>query len=136
MVAPSDATGFAAAVALYPACGIRLGDWRADGSGIYKPRAPLLILSGELDDWTPAAPCKNLCEVAQQAGYPVSIKIYAGAHHTFDSARPVHFVATRMNVNAPGGRGATTGGNAAAWADSIHEVIAFFDQHPRNPGKE
>ena len=125
-------TGFAAAVALYPSCGIRMGDWRADGSGIYKPLAPLLILSGELDDWTPAEPCRKLTDISQRAGYPVSIKIYPGAHHSFDSARPVRFVATRVNSNSPGGRGATTGGDAVAWADSISEVVAFFGKHLAN----
>ncbi len=30
----------------------------------------------------------------------------------FDSANPVRYVATRINPNAPGGRGATTGGDA------------------------
>jgi hypothetical protein len=34
-----------------------------------------------------------------------------------------------MNMNAPRGRGATTGGDAAAWADSIREVTAFFAEH-------
>jgi hypothetical protein len=28
-----------------------------------------------------------------------------------------------------GGRGATTGGDPKAWADSIREVVAFFGQH-------
>jgi hypothetical protein len=35
----------------------------------------------------------------------------------------------RVNMNVPGGRGATTGGNAEAWADSIREVTAFFERH-------
>jgi dienelactone hydrolase len=121
--------GFAAAVALYPSCALRMGEWRADGSGTYKPLAPMLILSGELDDWTPAEPCRKLAEAAQRAGYPVSIKIYPGVHHSFDNARPVRYVANRVNGNAPGGRGATTGGNAQAWADSIEQVIAFFDKN-------
>jgi dienelactone hydrolase len=127
--APENRVGFSAAVALYPSCAMRMGDWRADGSGIYKPLAPLLILSGELDDWTPAEPCRKLTEKAQASGYPVSIKVYPGAHHSFDSSRPVRYIATRMNGNAPGGRGATTGGNAAAWADSIVEVIGFFKRN-------
>ena len=33
--------------------------------------------------------------------------------------------------NVPGGRGATTGGDPVAWADSIREVMAFFDRHLR-----
>ncbi len=122
-------TGFNAAVALYPSCAIRMGDWRAGGSGVYKPLAPVLILSGELDDWTPAEECSKLAAKAKNAGYDVSLKIYPGAHHAFDSSRPVRYVATRVNGNAPGGRGATTGGNAAAWADSIVEVTAFFKRN-------
>lgn len=33
-----------------------------------------------------------------------------------------------MNRYAPGGRGATTGGNATAWADSIRRVVEFFGE--------
>jgi dienelactone hydrolase len=122
-------SGFAAAVALYPSCSARFAAQGVNASGIYRPVAPLLILIGEKDDWTPAEACRKLTEAARQAGYPVTIKIYPGAHHSFDSSSPVRYVATRVNPNAPGGRGATTGGDPAAWADSIREVVAFFDQH-------
>lgn len=124
--------GFAAGVALYPRC--------AAYPGLYRPAAPLLILIGDKDDWTPAEPCRTLVETARQAGLPVAIKVYPGAHHAFDSARPVRYVAARINPSAPGGRGATTGGDPGAWADSILEVLAFFDRHlapppgPRNSG--
>ncbi len=138
--AAGNAGAFAAAVALYPACGARYGDWRVkrelgsrgaiDGyGGVYKPVAPLLILIGEADDWTPAEPCMRLVEAAQRAGYPVFYKSYPGAHHAFDSDRPVRYVAERININSPSGRGATTGGDPGAWADSIREVTAFFAQH-------
>jgi dienelactone hydrolase len=131
MIAPaSDAAplaeekraGFAAAVALYPRCAVRT-------SGAYRPVAPLLILIGEKDDWTPAEPCRKLTEAARAAGYPVAIKIYPGAHHSFDSSNPVRYVAARINLNSPSGRGATTGGDPGAWADSIREVAAFFGRH-------
>jgi dienelactone hydrolase len=126
--------GFAAAAALYPACGVRIGDWNgATGSGVYRPVAPLLILTGALDDWTPAEPCRRLVQAARAAGEPVAIKIYPGAHHSFDSANPVRYVPTRINANSPTGRGATTGGNAEAWADSIREVAAFFERHLAPP---
>jgi dienelactone hydrolase len=62
----------------------------------------------------------------------VAIKIYPGAHHAFDSDRPVRYVEARVNMSAPGGRGATTGGDPQAWADSILEVTAFFGKHLRN----
>lgn len=131
MVVPHDA-GFAAAVALYPGCGARrYGEWRVGSPGAYKPDAPLLILIGELDDWTPAEPCRQLAQGARDAGYPVSIKIYPGARHGFDSRGPVRYLEARVNMNAPGGRGATTGGNPEAWADSIREVSAFFGRYLR-----
>ena len=130
-----EAPRFTASVALYPGCGARYGDWHADGSGTFRANAPLLILVGEKDDWTPAEPCRRLAERAREAGYPVSVKIYPGALHSFDSASPVRYVATRVNANAPGGRGATTGGNSEAWADSIREVTGFFARHLKNsPG--
>ena len=138
MVAPEKDTeslarekrdGFAAAVALYPGCAMRLGSWRSDATGVYRAVAPLLILIGEKDDWTPAEPCRKLTDSARANGYPVEIKVYPGAHHAFDSDRPVRYLATRVNANAAGGRGATTGGNPKAWADSIRQVLAFFGQH-------
>jgi dienelactone hydrolase len=120
--------GFAAAVALYPSCGTTLGTWRADGTGTYRPVAPLLILIGEKDDWTPAAPCVKLVASTRATEHPAVITVYPGAHHSFDSDRPVRFVAARVNSNAPGGRGATTGGDATAWADSIRRVVEFFGE--------
>jgi dienelactone hydrolase len=120
-------SNFRAAIALYPGCGARHGDWRP--GQVYVPAAPLLILSGELDDWTPAEPCRRLADDARNAGHPVQIKVYPGAHHSFDGPAPLRHVPTRVNANAPGGRGATTGGNADAWADSIKEVRAFLARH-------
>src|SRR5712691_8954709 len=117
--------GFAAGVALYPRC----------VAATYRPVAPLLILIGDKDDWTPAEPCRKLAEASRAAGHPVTIKVYPGAHQSFDSPRPERYVAARINSNAPGGRGATTGGDPVAWADSIREVAAFFDRH-LGPTKE
>ena len=120
--------GFAAGVALYPSCGPGARTWHST-SGVYRPAAPVYILAGASDDWTPASYCQALADASRAAGHPVSLKIYSGAHHAFDSDRPIRFVAGRINVHAPGGRGATTGGDPAAWADSIKEVLAYFDRH-------
>ena len=133
-LAQAKRNGFAAAVALYPGCTARYGAWstanaNAPGAGVrytgvYQPIAPLLILAGEKDDWTPAEPCRHLAEGSRAAGCPVDIKIYPGAHHSFDNDRPTRYVAQRNN-----GRGATTGGNPAAWADARKQVSAFFALH-------
>jgi len=129
LLAKERRAGFAAAVALYPGCVASRRTW--SNAGVYRPVAPLLILIGDKDDWTPAEPCRRLAEAAQQAGYPVTIKIYPGAYHSFDSGSRVRYVATRVNPNAVSGRGATTGGDPAAWRDSISEVDAFFGRHLR-----
>jgi dienelactone hydrolase len=132
--------GFAAAIAFYPACGVTYGQWRVtrrieperlilDFAGAYKPVAPLLILIGEKDDWTLAAYCQSLADVAQGAGYPVSIKVYPGALHSFDSNSKVTYNPDRNNPNKPGGRGATTGGDPIAWADAEQQVAAFFGHY-------
>jgi dienelactone hydrolase len=127
-LARDQRAGFAAAVALYPSCTPGARVWQSP-SGVYRPIAPLLILIGAEDDWTPAEPCRRLVAAAQHAGYPVALKVYPGAHHAFDSPYPIRYVPTRINASAPGGRGATTGGDPAAWADAIREVDAFFDRY-------
>jgi dienelactone hydrolase len=132
--------GFAAAIALYPGCGASYGNWQVirhrgrtgptvSFDGTYKPVAPLLILIGEKDDWTPATFCQSLAEAAQRAGYAVALKVYPGAQHSFDSNRPLNYNPERHNPNKPEGRGATTGGDPAAWADAEQQVTAFFGKY-------
>jgi dienelactone hydrolase len=115
------ATGFAAGVALYPRCSI--------AAASYTPSAPILILAGELDDWTPAAECRPL---AERSG--VTLHIYPGAHHSFDNDRPIRYVAERVNPSSASGRGATTGGNAQAWTAAVQEVTAFFARYLKDGG--
>ncbi len=143
-LAAAKRDGFAAGIALYPGCAGRYGNWNARREhrvagepvtydGVYEPTAPLLILVGEKDDWTPAEHCRRLATSAQAKGFPVAIKIYTGAHHSFDSRSPVRYVANRSNPNVPGGLGASTGGDPSAWADSIDQVIRFFGDHLKRP---
>ena len=138
-MAAAKRDGFTSAVALYPNCVLHYGDWstrqQADRrgpvvahSGVYRPTAPLLILIGAKDDWTPAEPCRELVETERAAGYPLDIPIYPGAYHEFDSDEPVRYNDKRPNDNALSGHGATTGGDAAAWADARAKVAAYFAQ--------
>jgi dienelactone hydrolase len=101
--------------------------------GTYKPLAPLLILAGALDDWTPAEPCRQMAERSKAAGHPIDIIVYPNAHHAFDSGFPVRFVAGRNNPSAPTGKGATTGGNPEAWADAKEQVARFFEEKLKKP---
>jgi dienelactone hydrolase len=115
-------SSFAAGIAFYPDCAS--GEWIAN----YHAAAPLLILAGELDDWTPSAPCQRLADWTRHQGQPVSLKIYPGALHSFDSYAPV----TRI-PEARRGKGATIGGNAEAREDSIREVEVFFGRYLKDP---
>jgi dienelactone hydrolase len=136
-LAQDRAHGFAAGVALYPGCAAPYGAWwvaRENAgrgtvtgfNGVYEPLAPLLILIGEADDWTPAEHCRALAEHAAAAGFPVTLKVNPGAQHAFDSAFPRRYDERRVNLNKPDGHGATTGGSPQAWGDAINQVKAFF----------
>jgi dienelactone hydrolase len=67
---------FKAAVALYPFC------WSDNPL-----KVPTLILTGELDDWSPAAACRATA-ARRAGGSPVKLIVYPGAYHAFDTPRP------------------------------------------------
>ena len=70
---------FAAGVAYYPFCAHSTAE-------LY---APILVLIGEKDDWTPAAACEQL-HARQQAQAPGRMRliVYPGATHVFDFNAP------------------------------------------------
>lgn len=114
---------FRAAVALYPGCGVQLRSrWRT--------RTPLLILSGGEDDWTPAAPCRELAERSRGDGQPVTYVEYPGAHHGFDGPAGQ----LRQRTDVPGaqrnGKGSVTvGTDPAAREDVIRRVPRFLAEN-------
>ncbi|MBL8831558.1 MAG: dienelactone hydrolase family protein [Rhodospirillales bacterium] len=128
---------FRAAIPFYPECGIGYGDWvvqRGLGgvrpSGTFESVAPMLILIGSADDWTPAPICETMA--GQASGAPVSIKVYPGAHHSFDNPtlpRALHNPRA-TNINRPGA-GATVGYDPAAYVDSKAQVLRFLGEHMR-----
>jgi dienelactone hydrolase len=111
---------FAAAVAFYPGCRLPLqhGDWHA--------RIPLLILIGASDDWTPAKPCQALAQGARATGEPVSIAVYPDAYHDFDHPKLAVHETAGLAFTADGEGAAHSGTNAAARADALSRVPAFF----------
>jgi dienelactone hydrolase len=68
---------FAAHVALYPSCSIPYHARQVTG-------APILMLLGGADDYTPPRPCHAYAEWFRERGAPVRVAEYAGAHHNFD----------------------------------------------------
>lgn len=69
---------FRAFLAFYPSCSLAHPERE-------RVSAPLRIHAGELDDWTPAGPCIRLAERLRASGQDVTMTVYPGAHHAFDS---------------------------------------------------
>jgi dienelactone hydrolase len=113
------ATRPAFAIAFYPGC-------EADLKRGYLPQAPLLLLVGQLDDWTPAAPCAALARAAEEP--KPEIVNYAGAWHGFDSDAPVRLRKDVPNGIHPG-QGVHVGGNSAAWRASRDRIAKFLAEH-------
>ncbi len=128
-LAPSQ-PGFVQAIAFYPECGISYGDWQVTtrrpftASGRFRPAMPVLILIGALDNWTPVSACEEMLKAS--AGEAIEMKVYPGAHHSFDNPNVGVFHNPRAsNINNPGG-GATTGQNLPAREDSRRVVQALL----------
>lgn len=113
-VAASAAVKPSFAVAFYPGC-------EAELRRGYEPVAPLLMLVGEADDWTPAEPCHRLAARTPE----IEIEGYAGAYHGFDSDAPLRLRREVPNGVNPG-QGVHVGGNAQAWAASRARLLAFL----------
>jgi dienelactone hydrolase len=115
---------FEAAISLYPGC------TSADKRGL-TPAIPLGVFMGELDDWTPAAPCKTLIEKAKAAGKLAEIKLYADAYHGFDvPGSPVRVRRdVRMRASPNLESGVHVGGNDAARAAVVKDVDAFIEKY-------
>jgi len=92
----------AIAVAFYPGCAAALK------SG-YKPSAPLVLMLGEKDDWTPPASCVAL---GKEVG--AEVNLYANSYHDFDN--PVGEVRLRKGVpnGVNPGQGVHVGANPVA----------------------
>jgi dienelactone hydrolase len=73
------AGAFKAAVAFYPACGLK----KAFDAG-YRPTAPVRVFHGLADTETSPNRCRALVERSRAAGGDITITLYAGAPHGFD----------------------------------------------------
>ena len=102
-------------IAFYPGCrGFA-------ASATWATAAPLTILQGEADDWTPFAPCRALADKAPN----VTIASFPGAYHDFDAPVPI-----RVMRNIPTSQNADhtvhAGGDDAARAEAIRRVLALL----------
>ncbi|WP_245178329.1 dienelactone hydrolase family protein [Cupriavidus sp. AcVe19-1a] len=115
------------AVAFYPGCK------RAVRQHDYRLRAPVLLMIGGADDWTPATRCAMLqsAVLARQPNARFRLEIYPGAHHGFDGTSELH---VRRDVpassNSAGGvrkaRAVTVGGDAVARAAALAQLDSWL----------
>lgn len=107
-----NSTPFRAAIAMYPSC-------RAPLAGL---NAPLLILIGDKDDWTPAKSCTAMMP-PEQTGPEVTLQIFPGAYHAYDTIGKPHQVS--------GSRGSShhLEHNPPAEIASIDLVKEFLGKH-------
>lgn len=112
---------FRAAIAFYPGCQPFLAR-----EPKWKPRQRLLLLMGEADNFTPAAPCKELlAAVAANGGPPIEAHWYPGVYHAFDHPNLPERVLTNVKL-PPDGHSPTVASNPEAKADAILKVKAFL----------
>jgi dienelactone hydrolase len=100
-------TGFRAALAFYPACGLK-GMFEDSG---YRPYAPVLLLQGDADEEVSPRRCAALVERSRAHGGAIEIKLYPGATHDFDDPGRA-----RQSIDA----------NVAAKADAVPRAQTFF----------
>jgi dienelactone hydrolase len=107
----TPASGFRAALAFYPACGLK-----GQFDNGYQPYAPVRIFMGTADDEVSPQRCGALVEKSRAQGADVEIRLYEGATHGFDDPGR-----SRQGVKA----------NAAANADAQTRALDFFAEQLR-----
>jgi dienelactone hydrolase len=110
-----------AAIAMYPGCGRAQGVPIGQASGT----APLLMLLGADDNWTPPQPCQ---QIAASAPGRIEVELYPGAHHSFDQLS-----GGIRTLFLPNNRTVTLGPNAEARTASRLRVAAFLEAHAGRP---
>jgi dienelactone hydrolase len=101
----------AVAVAFYPGCSAAL-------KSRYQPSAPLVLMLGEKDDWTPPGPCIELGKAVA-----AEVNVYADSYHDFDN--PMGQVQLRADVpnGVNPGKGVHAGPNPVARAQAYARLL-------------
>ncbi|MCD4674742.1 MAG: dienelactone hydrolase family protein [Desulfobacula sp.] len=111
LLPPEYKSPFKAAISFYPYCFNRLDNLSA----------PLLILAGGKDDWTPVDACQ-IRMPKTKTKHEVRLKIYQDAHHCFDC----------LGKNKINRKGYTVRYNSTATKDSIIQVEKFLAKYLKN----
>ncbi len=112
---------FRATVALYGGCHV------ADVMFI----APVMMLMGEKDDWSPAAVCQRNLKARQAGPHTFVLNMYPDAYGGFDNPDlgEMFYYKDAVNRYKTPPRGATLGYNRAAHEDALKRVNEFWAKH-------
>ncbi|MBY0611890.1 MAG: dienelactone hydrolase family protein [Beijerinckiaceae bacterium] len=121
---------FRAAIAFYPgACSEKLQSkpFTEVEPNHWTSRTPLLVLMGEVDNWTRVVPCRSFLDDARSRGNPVEMKSYPRAVHGFDAPN-----ADRRELPAyrlDDGTVPVVETDDEARADAVLRSLAFLKEH-------
>ena len=104
--APGSLQGFAAALAFYPACGLK-GAFTAG----YRPYAPVHVFMGTADEEVSPKRCERFVAASRAKGGDIAITLYPGATHGFDD---------------PGAKRQSVRANAKATKDAVKKAARLF----------
>ncbi len=107
---PTRETGFRAALAEYPGCGMDAI------KGSYHAYAPLLMMIAGADEEVSPKRCEEFADRARKSGSDLKWIVYPGAVHNFDD---------------PSNTKQANPANQRATADAMRRAEAFFAQHLR-----
>lgn len=129
---PPPKHDFRAAVAIYPsACSetFQHRPYTAVEKGTWSTIAPLLVLHGQKDNWTPFEPCYRFIEGVRKRGQPVRIVGFPDAVHSFDATGLK--LTQRSAPRLKNGALPLIGTDPAARAKALELVPKFFAHHMR-----
>ena len=105
---PTPKTGFRAALAEYPGCGMEAT------KGQYHSYAPVLMMIASADEEVSPKRCEEFAKRARAAGSELQSIVYPGAEHNFDD---------------PGKKKQSNPANRRATEQTRHRAEAFFAAH-------
>jgi carboxymethylenebutenolidase len=105
---PSSESGFRAAVAEYPGCGMEAIQ------GPYRTYAPLLMMIAGADEEVSPQRCEAFAKQARQNGNPLEFVVYPGASHNFDDPSKL-----KQSIAA----------NYSATEDAMRRAERFFSEN-------
>jgi dienelactone hydrolase len=108
---PTPETGFRAALAEYPGCGMDAL------KGHYHSYAPLLMMIASADEEVSPKRCEDFAQRARTAGSKLEAIVYPGAEHNFDD---------------PGKKKQSNPANHSATEDAMSRAEKFFGEHLRH----